>query len=300
MFSIPYALAVARLDDAADDTCTGDCTVTFDKADISIVGPDSSIRIARSAIIGVYFTEGYIGIRWLKSFKHKRLLVLPRAALTNVPDVMSYLGMGRFVAPLHRPAAVPGEPAPYPHVVPQQAPVIVIQTVPYLLGLLGIIPFIGAINGIVMVIMGIVKYKNVWYSVLGALGIFFTVFIVLLFHNLTPDTNSTLFKQPDEQMAQTDLNALVKDIEFYKLQHNQYPDSLAQLDMKDSFTSIDDPIFSFRHMGDRKTVLFNYKRIGNKYTLFSSGWDGKPHTADDIYPNMPITDSTKVGLIREK
>jgi hypothetical protein len=172
--------------------------------------------------------------------------------------------------------------------------------VPYARGFLGLIPFVWAVNGVIMVIMGAVKYKSIAYCALGALGIFFTVAIWEIFHSLTPDLNSTAFKQSDVQMAQKDINALVKDIEFYKLQHNQYPDSLTQVDTQGSFTSIDDPITTFRHMNDHKSARFNYKRIGKKYTLFSSGWDEKPNTADDIYPDIAIADSSKIGLIRKR
>ena len=45
-------------------------------------------------------------------------------------------------------------------------------------------------------------------------------------------------------------------------------------------------------------VNFEYKKIGNKYTLFSVGIDGIPNTADDIYPNIFDSDSSKFGFMK--
>ncbi len=87
-----------------------------------------------------------------------------------------------------------------------------------------------------------------------------------------------------------EMNSIVKEIEFYKIEHGTYPDSLKQLNAKNEFLDIYDPV-----QGDNNAI-FNYHRIGNKYTLFSSGLDQVPGTADDIYPSIKI-DTSKIGLI---
>jgi hypothetical protein len=93
------------------------------------------------------------------------------------------------------------------------------------------------------------------------------------------------------------LNDLVKTIEFYKLQNGAYPDSLVQVETKDSFTSIDDPLQSFK---TKKSIPYQYHKVGNRYLLFSVGKDGVANTKDDIYPNINVADTSKVGFIRKK
>lgn len=163
---------------------------------------------------------------------------------------------------------------------------------PYWMGYLCFIPLIGAFVGIVLVFNGIFKYKNKWLTIMGIGGIIFTVAI---YSTLFLWGNSTGARKGFEPFAQSDLNILFKEIEFYKLQHGSYPDSLKQLLTKNDFLSINDPVqISFDKTGN---TLFNYRKIGNKYYLFSSGIDGIPNTADDIYPQMSTSDTAKFGLI---
>jgi hypothetical protein len=56
------------------------------------------------------------------------------------------------------------------------------------------------------------------------------------------------------------LNSLVKNIEFNKLQYGQYPDSLQQLLKEDKFVPIYDLIQSSKLK--RKLPLYNYEKIG--------------------------------------
>jgi len=48
----------------------------------------------------------------------------------------------------------------------------------------------------------------------------------------------------------------------------------------------------------KENSYYNYKKIGDKYLLFSSGQDGIPNTKDDLFPQVTITDSSKIGLMR--
>jgi hypothetical protein len=96
--------------------------------------------------------------------------------------------------------------------------------------------------------------------------------------------------------AQKDLNTLLRYIEFYKIEHGVYPDSLEQVTGKKGYdlVSIIDPIQSFNN---KQKLDFIYKRVGIHYYLFSSGQDGIPYTKDDIYPVVATGDSTRIGLI---
>jgi hypothetical protein len=215
-------------------------------------------------------------------FNNKKILLVPKSDFADRKNAALFIfkvnNVWQNVKGGRRPFQEPGSPS-------------------YLWGLIGLIPVIGVINGIIMILMGVFQYKDYKYCLIGLMGIFFT-FGFFKYLNYTT-TYSPQMSASYASMAQTDLNELVKGIEFYKFENNQYPDSLEQLDKQQSFVSIYDPIFQFRHMSAGKPAQFNYKRIGNKYTLFSSGLDEKPHTADDIYPIISIKDSSKSGFIKE-
>src|SRR5882762_4979457 len=92
---------------------------------------------------------------------------------------------------------------------------------PYLLGLLCLIPLVGAFVGLGLLLYGVIKYKDKWLSIIGAFGIVFTVVVYsLLFYETK---HATIFKQGFQDISQMQLNSLVKYVEFYKLQHGQYP-----------------------------------------------------------------------------
>ena len=106
-----------------------------------------------------------------------------------------------------------------------------------------------------------------------------------------------LSKQGFAEISQMQLNSLVKNIEFYKLENGQYPDNLQQLLFTDKFAPINDAIQSVQQ---RQNPFYNYEKLGDKYLLFSSGQDGIPNTKDDLFPQILIKDSSKIGLIISK
>jgi len=160
---------------------------------------------------------------------------------------------------------------------------------PYWLGFLGVIPFVGAIVGVILIINGIFKYKNIALIILGTIGIGFTILVYNIFPSASDMMKDKQTRKAFAEFSKDNLNSLVKEIEFYKIQNGIYPDSLQQIDTKGSLTNIYDPLLS-----GQKNRIFNYHKIGAKYTLFSSGEDQKPNTADDIYPTI---DTTHIGLI---
>jgi len=166
---------------------------------------------------------------------------------------------------------------------------------PYLLGLLCLIPLVGAFVGLGLLLYGILKYKDKWLSFIGVFGIAFTIFIYSTF--FYEMKHATIFKQQFAAISQTQLNGLVKNIEFYKLQHGRYPDSLQQLLQDDKTIDITDAI---QFNQERKNDIFNYKKVGDKYLLFSSGQDGIASTSDDLFPQVAISDSSKIGLIKSQ
>jgi len=168
----------------------------------------------------------------------------------------------------------------------------------YLVGLICLIPLIGAIAGVILIILGIAHYKDRVFIIIGAIGILITVAVYgSLFYSVQ---NSDIVKDGFARIAQSNLNDLVKNIEFYKLQNGTYPDSLQQVVTKDSFTSIYDPSQVSFTSDNQQQQVFQYHKKGNKYLLFSVGKDGKPYTADDIYPTITGGDTSKMGFIRKR
>ena len=164
---------------------------------------------------------------------------------------------------------------------------------PYLLGLLCLIPLIGGFVGLGLLLYGLLKYKDKRLVIIGAFGILFTVGVYsFLFYYLK---HGELSRRGFAEISQMQLNSLVKNIEFYKLQHGQYPDNLQQLLEDDKLAPINDAIQSVQ---GRENSYYNYQRSGSKYLLFSSGQDGIPNTKDDLYPQVTIGDSSKIGLVK--
>jgi cell division protein FtsB len=166
---------------------------------------------------------------------------------------------------------------------------------PYLLGLLCLIPLVGAFVGLGLLLYGLFRYKDKWLSIIGGAGILWTILVYsTLFY---AGKNAAVFKKGFEDISQMQLNSLVKNIEYYKLTHRQYPDKLEQLKDDDKLAPIND---AAQGMNTKGEVFYNYKKIGDKYSLFSSGQDGIPGTKDDLFPQVTVTDSSKIGLIKNR
>ena len=164
---------------------------------------------------------------------------------------------------------------------------------PYLLGLLCLMPLVGAFVGLGLLLYGLLKYKDKWLSIIGAAGIFWTIIVYsTLFY---AGTHAAVFKKGFEEISQMQLNSLVKNIEFYKMTHGQYPDNLEQLLEDDKLAPINDAVQGMNTKGDS---YYNYQKIGDKYLLFSSGQDGIPNTKDDLFPQLTDSERSKLGLIK--
>lgn len=164
---------------------------------------------------------------------------------------------------------------------------------PYLLGLICLIPFVGAFVGVVFIILGATRFKDNWFTLIGAFGITFTV--VIYSTVFQAGKHASVFKNGFKELSKMQVSNLVKDIEFYKLQNGQYPDSLKQLQVDNKSAFIYDPLQASQ---GRQSNLFYYLKVGNKYKLFSSGEDGIPCTVDDFYPQVSAKVISKIGLLK--
>jgi len=163
-------------------------------------------------------------------------------------------------------------------------------------GWLGLIPLVGAFVGIWLVIQGVSKYKDKKLIIIGIAALSFTVAIYLSM--IYYFQYSEQYRKDFAVFSQPDMNSLVKSIEFYKIQNGSYPDSLEELTATDKMVIIHDPILAGKPVINKGQ--FYYKKMGNRYSLFSSGVDRIPHTDDDLLPSSDLFDSTKTGLIRPK
>lgn len=164
----------------------------------------------------------------------------------------------------------------------------------YKYGIFIIIPLVGFIIGIILLRKGVIlKDRILKYIGLG--GIAFTVaFYALAFYY---GNHSQKAKEQQVIFARYLLDRTMQEIEIYKLGNGYYPDSLQALKFQDIHAPIVDPLS--QHFFSKKFAYFNYKKIGDSnYTLFSSGLDQIPYTADDVYPDLSTFRLKKFGLLK--
>jgi hypothetical protein len=74
---------------------------------------------------------------------------------------------------------------------------------------------VGTFVGLGLLLYGLIKYKDKWLSIIGAIGILFTVLVYgSLFYDMK---NASIFKKGFVDISEMQLNSLAKNIEFYKL-----------------------------------------------------------------------------------
>lgn len=164
---------------------------------------------------------------------------------------------------------------------------------PFWVGIFGIIPIIGAFVGIVIILIGVFKYKSKWFTIIGILCVLFSVF--LYWDLVYKMNNKEELNKGFTPISINQLNSLVQQIEFYKISNGEYPENLQQIP-SDGILGYTDVIQS---VNKRKNIDYEYQKIGEKYKLYSRGVDGIAKTKDDIFPTIKI-DTTKVGLIIER
>jgi hypothetical protein len=160
-------------------------------------------------------------------------------------------------------------------------------------GYFGLIPLIGFFAGIGLILLGAIKYRNGKLVLIGIAALFPTILIygsmTLYDYSSSGRSDWTAFNKPN-------LDELIVNIEFYKKEHKNYPDSLEVLTKEHKFLMISDPVQAFtkNSYGNK----YFYKKVGTKYLLFAMGVDGIPFTNDDIFPSPKYFDSTLTGLVR--
>ena len=88
------------------------------------------------------------------------------------------------------------------------------------------------------------------------------------------------------------LDSISNKLEEYKVKRGKYTENLSMLKSQYPELDIIDPLLD-RNPEAHSQFNFYYRLSGGKYTLFSSGIDCLPNTADDIYPSKKTSPDTK-------
>jgi hypothetical protein len=167
----------------------------------------------------------------------------------------------------------------------------------YVLAGLSFIPMIGVLFGIVSIAWGL-ALKNAGgkrIAKIGAAGIMFTVAIYSCLFYFAFGVKGGTFDALRAKQAQDFLNSSVASVEFYKVQHGDYPDTLDTL--KGSFPKESlQSIFLMDPRSPRSVKYFYYQRIDkDHYYLRGLAPDGKPFSPGALLPTVP----GKLGLVLE-
>jgi len=174
---------------------------------------------------------------------------------------------------------------------------------PFVIGGLSFIPLLGIPFGITALIWGITTRKmgGKKLALLGGAGILVTLVLYGGLFYFGFAKRGGIYDELRTQLAQSDLNSLVQAVEFYKVQHGSYPESLEALQEslpKNSMVFVSDPT-DVKFSG--KPRYFYYQQVGaDHYYLRGVGRDGLPFTSDDILPQVQMTPGSKLGLLIER
>uniref|UniRef100_UPI003D7FF935 hypothetical protein n=1 Tax=Pedobacter sp. TaxID=1411316 RepID=UPI003D7FF935 len=166
------------------------------------------------SIVSYDYSTDFISL----SLADEKVSLIPKSAFQSYTDQINFIGLIRSSLSKTRGKvnALPGNAYRKP---------------PYLLGLLCAVPFVGAIVGLVFIYLGVTRFKDKWFTLIGVLGVAISVVVYLAPYY----AGKNFFKVNDgiEKISKMQISNLVKDIEFYKIQHGVYPDSLKQLQLDD-------------------------------------------------------------------
>ena len=174
---------------------------------------------------------------------------------------------------------------------------------PFVIGGLSFIPLLGFPFGIAALIWGLTTKKigGKKLALLGGAGILVTLVLYGSLFYFGFAKRGGMYDGLRAQLAQSNLDSLVQAVEFYRLQHGEYPESLKALQEslpKNSMVFVIDPT-DVKFGGTPR--YFYYERVGaDHYYLRGVGPDGLPFTSDDILPQVKLTPGAKLGLLIER
>jgi hypothetical protein len=163
------------------------------------------------------------------------------------------------------------------------------------------IPLLGVVPGGLCVVNALVcrKENSNFLGLLGSTGIILTIFLAGFV--LPRMVNSEQFVKGLEPHARSTMTSLVRHIEYYKLQHGEYPQSIKALrnDLKEGELSFSFDISAPTTLG-MTAREFHYELIngGRNYMLLGVGMDATPYTEDDVYPLIDTKKDRRIGWVK--
>ncbi len=168
----------------------------------------------------------------------------------------------------------------------------------YIASGLSFIPLVGIFVGLIVILFGAIgKFKNKILIIIGSCGILFSIILYSSLFYFGFKHRGGTFDDLTVQMAENQLTNIVKELEYYKIQNDTYPDSLNHLDTENSFIFINDPILQ-KIDTKNKNPLYYYHVSDSGYYLFSVGFDGEPFTDDDLLPKISCEEADKIGILK--
>jgi hypothetical protein len=174
---------------------------------------------------------------------------------------------------------------------------------PFVIGGLSFFPLFGVLFGVAAIIWGLSARQRggVRLALVGAAGILFSVLLYggLFYFGFVQ--RGGIYDDLRTKLAQNNLNALVQSVEFYKLGHGAYPDSLDTLKASLNKGSLEaiyvlDPRIS---PTGKQGQFFYYKRVdSDHYYLRGVAPDGMPFSSGALVPQTPAPGG-KIGLLIE-
>ena len=173
---------------------------------------------------------------------------------------------------------------------------------PFVLAGASYIPLIGVIFGIVAIVWGLCTKRSGGkkLALIGAGGISFTVILYgsLIYFGFVQ--RGGIYDELRSELAQNSLNALIPNIEFYRISYGHYPDSLVELEKSFpkgsavSVTMIDPRSISLKG----GSPYFFYKKVdADHYYLRGVAPDGQPFSQGALVPQVP--QSPNIGLLTD-
>lgn len=241
---------------------------------------DKSNLCQWNSIVKSGFVKDFIFLKLIEN----RLIIIPKSIFTDVLEINNFLGDVN--------SRIYGNPANVQYQKKKRkAPIIL-----YFLTALCFIPFLGIIQGFIFLGLGIFKFKDKWFIIVAAIGLLIGSAVTLYIENIL---NNVCVKPGMKGIAEIELNETMRNLEIYKMHYGTYPESLKQLPSTNGMTFIYDPIQSDGKNNSENLIEFNYKKVDEKYILFSSGFDKIPNTADDIFPTLDKDSTRRYGRIME-
>lgn len=173
----------------------------------------------------------------------------------------------------------------------------------FILAATSFIPLIGIFTGIACIVIAVVNKKSN-SKLLGGLGFAGIMLSVILYGSLFYKISSSGgFSKGFEVHAINALTSLVRDVEYYKLQHGDYPESLDVL--RETLTEGEMPFpydisGPMNGNGQQRDYYYDITNEGKNYMLFGIGQDAIPLTSDDIYPIIDPEKDINIGWVKNK